>query len=109
MPAQPQDRKPAKGAPFKFAGHDDGKTYTLPLVSKARELISGREVRDAFVGGDDAKLAVMFKMADMAGTPTALDALYDRPQGETLDILEAWGDHGDGAGASLGESSGSAT
>jgi hypothetical protein len=33
--------------------------------------------------------------------------LYSMPQSEVLDVLDAWGDHGDGDGASLGESSGS--
>lgn len=103
MPAQPQDHKPAKGAPFRFTGAD-GKSHTLPLVSQGRKNLSGRDLRDAALGGDEGQLAFMFKVLE-ASKPSekALDALYDLPQDEMLEVLQAWGNHGDGDGASLGE------
>lgn len=103
MPAQPQDRKPAKGDPFTFTDAT-GKKHTLPLVSEARSRLSGRDIRDAVLSGEAGQLAYLFKAVEAAqpGEDT-LDALYAMPQGDTLEVLSAWGDHGDGDGASLGE------
>ena len=102
MPAQPQDHKPKKGAPFKFTA--DGKSYTLPLASKGRAKLTGRDLRDASVDGEIGQLGYLFKALEAAEPkPDALDALYAMPQDEMMDVLQAWGEHGDGDGASLGE------
>lgn len=103
MPAQPQDHKPAKGEPFRFVDKD-GKSHTLPLASEGRGRLSGRDLRDAALGGEIGQVAYSFKLLEAAGpSQEALDALYDMPQTEMMDILEAWGEHGDGEGTSLGE------
>ena len=102
MPTQPADHKPKKGAPFKFTA--DGKSYTLPLASKGRANLTGRDLRDASVGGELGQLGYLFKALEAAEPkPDALDALYAMPQDDMMDVLLAWGEHGDGDGASLGE------
>jgi hypothetical protein len=102
MPTQPQDRKPRKGAPFTFKVGT--KVHTLPNADKGRSKMTGRDVRDATVGGDVGQMAYMFKVLEAAEpTKTALDALYAMPQDKMLDVLQSWAEHGDGDGASLGE------
>jgi hypothetical protein len=103
MPAQPQDHKPAKGKPFRFTD-GDGKSHTLPLASAGRDRLTGRDIRDATLGGEIGQLGYLFKVLEAAEpNEKALDALYAMPQNEMLEVLQAWGDHGDGDGASLGE------
>jgi hypothetical protein len=103
MPAQPQDHKPAQGEPFKFTD-SKGKIHTLPNADKGRSRLSGRDLRDAALGGEAAQLGYLFKVLEAAEpSGKTLDALYDMPQSETMDVLKAWSDHGDGDGASLGE------
>lgn len=87
-----------------------GKTRTLPLISIGRAKMTGRDMRDAAMSGDAGQLTYMFKVLEATEPDKeTLDALYAMPQSETLDVLSAWGEHGDGDGASLGESSGSST
>jgi len=103
MPAQPTDRKPKKGAPFRFTD-SAGKSHTLPLASKGRAKLSGQDLRDASMGGMVGQLGYLFKALEAAEpSKAALDALYAMPQSECMDVLQAWGEHGDGDGASLGE------
>lgn len=107
MPAQPQDRKPRKGEPFRFAAAD-GKTHTLPLVTEGRKKLTGRDLRDAAMGGEIGQLAYLIKALEAAAPKqAALDALYDMSQEDMMGVLQQWGEHGDGEGASLGESSSS--
>jgi hypothetical protein len=109
MPTEPQDHKPAKGQPFKFTDAK-GKKHTLPSADKGRAKLSGRDLRDATVNGEIGQMAYLFKTLEASGPkPEALDALYAMPQAEMMDVLDAWGEHGDGDGASLGESSPSTT
>ena len=103
MPMQPTDHKPKKGAPFKFTA-SDGKSYTLPLASKGRAKLSGQDLRDATMGGTIEQMGYLFKALEAAEPkPDALAALYAMPQSEVMDVLSAWGEYGDGDGASLGE------
>ena len=103
MPTQPQDHKPAKGQPFRFTDAD-GKAHKLPLVSEGHARLTGRDFRDAALGGDIGQVAYLFKLLEAARPDeAALDALYAMPQPDMLEILEKWGEHGDGDGASLGE------
>jgi hypothetical protein len=103
MPAQPQDHKPAQGEPFKFTDAK-GKSHTLPLASAGKSKLSGRDLRDAAMGGEVGQVAYMFKLLEAAEpNEAALNALYDMPQDDMIEVLQAWGDHGDGDGASLGE------
>ena len=102
MPTQPQDRRPKKGAPFTFKVGT--KVYTLPNADKGKSKMTGRDLRDAAVGGEAGQAAYMFKVLEAAGpTKEALDALYGLSQDKMMDVLMAWGQHGDGDGASLGE------
>jgi len=102
MPTTPQDRRTKKGVPFTFK--IGTKVYTLPNADKGRAKLTGRDLRDAAVGGEAGQVAYLFKVLE-AATPTkeTLDALYGLPQDKMMDILGAWGEHGDGDGASLGE------
>ena len=103
MPTQPQDHKPSKGEPFKFTGRD-GKTYSIPLASKARKKLDGGAIEDALVAGELGMLGYLVKCLRASGiSDKAHAALRALPQAEYMDVLEAWGDHGDGDGASLGE------
>lgn len=99
---QPQDRKPAAGTPFKFKV--GAKSHALPSADKARAKLSGRDVRDAAMGGEIGQMAFLFKAVEASGaTPVALNALYDLPGDEAVQILSDWAEYGDGDGASLGE------
>ena len=89
--------------PFKFTDAK-GKSHTLPNADKGRAALTGRDLRDAAVGGEVGMVGYLFKTLEAAEPdPKALDALYAMPQAEMMDVLQAWGDHGDGDGASLGE------
>lgn len=102
MPKQPEDHKPAKGEPFRFTAA--GKSYTLPNIMKGKDALTGRDFRDAVMGGEVGQMAYTFKMLEAAEpSKAALDALYSLPQSEMMDVVGAWGEHGDGDGASLGE------
>lgn len=109
MPKQPQDHKPPKGSPFRFTD-GEGKRRTLPPVSIGANKLTGRDLRDASIGGEAGQMAYLFKVLEASEpTPAALDALYAMPQTDMMDVLTAWGEHGDGDGASLGESGGSSS
>lgn len=91
---------PAK--PFKFTAN--GKSYTLPNADKGRAALTGRDLRDATVGGEVGMMGYLFKTLEAAEPDQkALDALYAMPQAEMMSVLDDWGSHGDGDGASLGE------
>lgn len=103
MPAQPQDRKPAKGAAFRFTDRD-GKSHTLPNADKGRNLLTGGDLRDASLNGEAGMLAYMFKVLEAAEpSKAALGALYAMPQADMLEVIQEWAEHGDGDGASLGK------
>lgn len=110
MPTQPQDHRPAKNEPFRFTD-SKGKAHTLPLASVGRSKLPGRDLRDAVLSEDGTGgLAYMFKALEAAGPDkAALDALYDMPQDDMSAVLNEWAEHGDGDGASLGESTPSTT
>lgn len=100
MSAQPQDHTP-QGFSFTDA---DGNPHTLPTVDKGRSALSGRDLRDAALGGEVGQLTYLFKALEAAQPdPGALDALYAMPQDDMVGVLQQWGEYGDGDGASLGE------
>ena len=108
-PKKPQDHQPAKGALFSFTGHD-GRTHTLPLASEGAEKVSGRFVRDAIMDSDTGGLKLGFATLEACGaSASVVDALYDLPSTRCVEILGEWMNHGDGAGASLPQSSSSLT
>lgn len=99
---QPTDHK-AKPTLFKFKGADD-KQHTLPFASKGRERITGRDMRDALMDGDEGKLKLGFVLLEACGAKAeAIDAIYDLPNEACLEILGEWMEYGDGDGASLGK------
>jgi len=103
MTAQPQDHQPAKTAAFKFTDKD-GKKHTLPSAAKGRAALSGRDLRDAALGGEQGMISYMIKTLEASKpSETALNALYDLPQMDMVEIVKDWANHGDGDGASLGE------
>lgn len=105
MPKTPEDHKPAKGEPFRFTGKD-GKSYTLPSAAKGRAALSGRDLRDATLGGEIGQIGFLFKALE-ASKPSAaaLNAVYSLSAEDATEVLSNWAEHGDGDGASLGESS----
>ena len=104
MPTQPQDRQPKKNAPYKFIGADK-KSHTLPLASKGAEKVSGRVMRDALMDGDAGELKLGFAMLEACGaSEAAVNAVYDLPSAECMEILGEWMSHGDGDGASVPQS-----
>lgn len=104
MPKQPQDHKPKAKRPAPFEFDADGETYELPLASEGRAKLTGRDFRDAAMGGEIGQLEYLFKALEAsAPKEDALDALYAMPQPDMMEVLERWGDYGDGDGASLGE------
>ena len=99
---QPQDRK-TKAKAFEFTGAD-GESYTLPLASTGVEKMSGGDLMDAALAGEVGQVQYLFKVL-VATEPDAdaLAALRAMPQDKMLDVIKAWGEHGDGDGASLGK------
>lgn len=99
---QPEDRK-TKATKFTFASLD-GEIHTLPLASEGSAKLTGRDIRDAAMGGEMGQMTYLFKLLEAAGPDEdALDALYELPQDDMLEVLRKWGEHGDGDGASLGK------
>lgn len=90
-PRKPQDHKPkvskVDGFPFTAAGVE----YVLPFAEKALGSVSGRQLRDATIGGTEGQLALGFTMLEaVEADRAALDALYDLPAADMLVILERW-------------------
>lgn len=102
MSAQPQDHK-QKAKPFTFKGAD-GETYTIPNVSEAHDKLSGSDIEDALLAGDAGMTAYIVKCLRVSGiSEQAHKALRGLPSSEYMDVIKAWGEHGDGDGATLGE------
>lgn len=103
MPTQPEDRKPAKGEPFRFTD-STGVARTLPPASEAQQKLGGGDLEDAILGGEVGMAGLLIKALRVSGADAeTLAALRAMPQGDYLATLRAWGEHGDGDGASLGE------
>ncbi len=103
MPTTPQDHKTKKTVGYKFTDRD-GKSHVIPPITKARESLDGGAFEDAVLAGEIGMLGYMVKCLRLCGaTPETLAALRKLPQDEYIETLKAWGDYGDGDGASLGE------
>jgi len=102
-PKKPQDHKAPAAAGYQFEWQ--GKTYTLPPASQAREALPGRVLRDAVLeDGGDLKLMFLALEAVDPGEGV-LDALYSMPSSETLRIgLDWFGNSVDESGATLPQS-----
>ena len=100
----PQDHKPKAAAGFQFDGAD-GKSYVLPHPSKALALLPGRAFRDALMDGSEGQLKMAFTCLELVvdeGDP-ALDALYNLPAPDMIEIVGTWFASADTSGATLGE------
>jgi hypothetical protein len=101
-----QTEKPAEPAGFTF--EHDGKTYTLPSGEDVAAQVPGRFLRDALMEGDAGELRLQFAMLDRLDASEAVEALYDMPTPDMLEVIRAWMSHkNDEVDASLGESSSS--
>lgn len=105
-PRKPQDRKPKAVEPTVFTFEHDGETYSLPGVESVAATVPGRTMRDAVMGGEEGQLRLAFYMLEkLELDPEAktLDALYEKPAPEMLQIVEAWMKFKPANGVSLGE------
>lgn len=101
------DTPTAQGPGFQFTD-GAGRVHSLPSVTAAKENLTGRDMRDALLGGEMGQIGYLIRALEKASPdPAALDALYDLPQADMLSVLSNWADYGDGDGATLGESSSS--
>ena len=102
----PQDHKPKATAGFQFDGAD-GKSHTLPHPSGALMLLPGRTFRDALMDGEEGQLRLAFTclelVVDEDADKVTLDALYDLPAPDMIEIVGSWFASADTSGATLGE------
>lgn len=99
---QPQDHKP-KSDRYPFTD-SEGNSHTLPLIKTGAKNLTGADLMDAALAGEPGQITYLFQML-VAVKPSAkaLAALRAMPQDEMLEIVNAWAEHGDGDGASLGK------
>jgi hypothetical protein len=99
MPTTPAAKKTDS-----FFFRHDGKKYTLPDPAEALDRIKGRAIRDASLGGMEGQLRLGFLMLEaVEADKAALDALYDKPAAEMIELVEQWMEHSSG-GVTLPES-----
>lgn len=79
----------------------EGKKWTLPFASGAAEHLTGQDLRDAVIDGQN--VTYLIKSAEAVTDKETLKALYALPQKKMVEILDAWAEHGDGDGSNLGE------
>lgn len=102
---KPADRLPKTAKPGVFTFEHGDRTYELPPPSAALEQIPGRVLRDAMLGGDEGELRFGFLCLEAVGVPQeTLDAIYDKPAPEMMDVIGRWMRSGDLSGATLPES-----
>ena len=103
-PRQPQDHKPKAAVGFQFDGAD-GKSHTLPHPSEALALLPGRAFRDALMDGEEGQLKMAFRCLELVvdDDNPALDALYDLPAPDMIEVVATWFSSADPSGATLGE------
>lgn len=85
---KPQDHKPADGS-IKFkAGR---KTYTLPPATEAVKNMSGRDLQEVIMGGEQGEISFGFRILRASDvSDETRDALLDKPMAECLEILGEW-------------------
>lgn len=106
MPAQPkkpQDRKPKQDAGHSFT--HEGKKYTLPSPVEAVKGLSGRDLRDVLMGGQQGEITLGFRLLEASDADQdTVDALYSKPGPECIEILGRWVQSADLNGTTLPES-----
>jgi hypothetical protein len=102
---KPQDRKPKASDPAEiFTFEHEDKTYELPAASTVAAQIPGQVMRDAVMQGEEGQLRLSFFMLErLEGAEEAIKALYAKPAGEMLHIVEGWTTFKPKSGVSLGE------
>ena len=101
---QPQDRKPKATDARTFVGAD-GKTWTLPAPTEALKKMTGRDIRDALLGDAQQEASLGFRILERCDpAPELLDALYDLPAAESVEIIGRWMPSPDGEGTTLPQS-----
>lgn len=87
---RPEDRK-RKDEPATYRFEWDGHVYVLPPPDSAVDKVSGRQLRDAYMDGEEGQMRLGFAMLEHVDCePGTLDALYDMPAPEFLAHLQAW-------------------
>lgn len=80
-------------------------TYTLPMATDGVAKVSGRQFRDAVMGGEEGQLRLGFAMLEAVDAdPAALDALYDMPAPQMLEHISGWMEKAREGEATVGES-----
>lgn len=106
-PKKPQDRKPkVTEQPLVFTFEHKSKTFTLPPVETVAHLVGGRTMRDAVMAGEEGQLRLAFFMLESLELDPAektLDALYEKPATEMLEIVQSWMKFKAPSGVNLGE------
>jgi hypothetical protein len=88
----PQDRKPkATAEPTEFTFEHDGETFILPPAQTIADRVTGRMMRDAVMEGEEGQLRLSFFMLEqLEDSEEAINALYEKPGSEMLQLVEAW-------------------
>lgn len=110
MPAKqrklPQDHKPKATEDTTYAFEWEGHTFHLPPAETAVSAIPGRQLRDAYMDGEEGQMRLGFSMLEnVEADPGALDALYSMPAPAMLDHIAKWMEtRSSETGATVGES-----
>lgn len=104
-PRKPQDRKPkAVEEPTEFTFEHNGETFTLPPAQTIADRVTGRMMRDAVMEGEEGQLRLSFFMLEqLEDSEEAINALYEKPGSEMLQLVEAWMKFKPKDGVTLGE------
>lgn len=104
-PRKPQDRKPkVVEQPQEFTFEHGDVTHALPPIASVADLVSGRMMRDAVMGGEEGQLRMSFFMLEkLDGAEDAIEALYSKNATEMLEIVQAWMKFKTPNGVNLGE------
>lgn len=74
-----------------FTFEHDGETFEIPSALTKYGEVSGRLIRDAYMDGDSGEMRLGFTLLEMVDAdPAAIEALYDKPAPEMLDVFRAW-------------------
>lgn len=86
------------------------KTYKIPTATEANDSMDGADFFDVMASGDPAaQMGYSFRAFAKVASPEALAAFKTLKPTKQAEVIHAWGEYGDGDGASLGESSGSSS
>jgi hypothetical protein len=87
---KPQDRRPKAPDAALYEFQWEGGTFSLPPADSAVDRISGRQLRDAYMEGEEGQMRLGFAMLDNIDAAEAIDALYSMPAPTMLDHIAKW-------------------